>query len=88
MEKHIQENDLQGLQAFSGMRSSTQNMVFKLRTLLGERTPKNHSAVKKNIPENELQDLQACSGMRSSTQNMGFQIALCLGRGPRKITAP
>ena len=25
--------------------------VFKLRALLGERTPKNHSAVKKDIPE-------------------------------------
>ena len=25
--------------------------VFKLRVLLGERTPKNHSAVKKDIPE-------------------------------------
>ena len=26
--------------------------LFKLRNLLGERTPKNHSAVKKDIPEN------------------------------------
>ena len=25
--------------------------VFKLRALLGERTPKNHSAAKKDIPE-------------------------------------
>ena len=33
--------------------------VFKLRALLGERTPKNHSAVKKDIPESESHDLEA-----------------------------
>ena len=52
--------------------------VFKLRTLLGERTPKNHSAVKKDIPENELQDLQALSGMRPSMFRLRIAIEVRL----------